>query len=755
MPVLGVYGPNDDRNGVPQMGLATSAFQGMTVGATTLTVQTTQTTQVTVAVGDQRGDGRPDFNYQGRMFYADSVGPETVATGGGTITITGMGFRTGNAVLVNGVAATVKSWTANSIVAVTPTMTTAQASNGAAVDVEVMDRGTGATSTMYGALVYQGSGALPHAMVVVSAPSGNVPVGTAAGTAFAVRVVLADGVTPVAGESVTFQVSAGTATLGACGGVSCTLRTDATGLAQTTVTPGAAGRVTVQAADGSVTEVVTFTGQAAVGSIVILNAPSGTVAGGQSAGAPFLVEVLQADGVTPLYGQTVTFTVAQGSATFDGCNAAQCAATTGGDGLAAMTVTPGAAGPVTLVAADNGVSAQASFTSGGNVDSMALLAAPKTAFVNENAGDFTVQLLKPDGVTPDTTKAVTLSGTAGVVFSTCGTNPCTLATDYAGRSGSTVVIGAVGTYTVQAAYGGLVQRATIVVTARSQTLTVVSTPGNGSLVGVTAGTPFAVRFVDFDGVTPVAGSVLTMAGPAGVTLSACGSNSCNVTTDGNGVATTNVLPLTAGTMALDAVSWPVLVSTSFTAVTGQEQMQVVTQPGNGPIYAGDAETFSVRLMQPDGVTPDAGKNVTFLVTNWSGCGGGSCSVVTDSGGLATISGSAVGAGSVVLQATYGNVTQSVTFTALLRADILKVTSVPASGGFVGAVSGVPFAVRVLLWDGVTAAAGRNVTFLDRGREWRAGRLRRWNDLCAAKRCDGTDFKHGDGNGRRSDQPGGD
>jgi hypothetical protein len=139
------------------------------------------------------------------------------------LTITGMGFRAGNRVLVNGIAAQVQSWSANKLVAVAPSLAVSAASAGTPVDVEVLDSGTGATSTLSGALVYS-SGA-GNAMILVSAPAGIQPTGTAASPNFAVRVVQADGVTPVAGDQVVFSVQAGAAKFGACGARTCTVTT--------------------------------------------------------------------------------------------------------------------------------------------------------------------------------------------------------------------------------------------------------------------------------------------------------------------------------------------------------------------------------------------------------------------------------------------------------------------------------------------------------------------------------------------------
>ncbi len=62
---------------------------------TTLTSQSMQPNQLRMVIADQRGAGRPDFNYQARVLYADSVAPASLPASGGTITITGTGFRTG------------------------------------------------------------------------------------------------------------------------------------------------------------------------------------------------------------------------------------------------------------------------------------------------------------------------------------------------------------------------------------------------------------------------------------------------------------------------------------------------------------------------------------------------------------------------------------------------------------------------------------------------------------------------------------
>ena len=277
------------------------------------------------------------------MFYADEVEPVQVPAAGGTVTITGLGFRAGNAVLVNGAAATATQWTTNTITAKLPAMTAVGAVAGTAVDVEVIDHGTGATTTMYGALRYSASAALPNAMVLVSAPGGTLPAGSAAATPMAVRLVTGDGVTPVVGEPVVFSAGPGTASFAACGGAKCTVTTDATGLASTGVTPLAGGTVTLTATDGSLTQKVSFTAQTQVASLLVLRTPAGTFPVGTPIGTGFVVQVLGSNGA-PLTNHLVTFSVPVGSAIFVGCNAPVCTGTTDAGGITGFFVTPTGAG---------------------------------------------------------------------------------------------------------------------------------------------------------------------------------------------------------------------------------------------------------------------------------------------------------------------------------------------------------------------------------------------------------------------------
>ncbi len=276
LPVIGVWNATDPAGSLPTVAAASQAFSGQTTGMTALTVSNTQPDQLRMVIADQRGDGRPDFNYQARVLYADSVSPATVSASGGTVTISGMGFRPGDAVTVNGVAAAVSSWTSNTIVATVPTLQALGSSTALAADVTVSDLSTGGTTTMTGALNY---GAPRATLSLVTAPSGTVQVGQAAPVAFAVRVVGSDGVTPVVGEAVSFTAVSGSVLFGACGAASCTVATDASGNASTLVTPEAAGSITLQAAGVDGTATAFFTAVVRVQSAVPVQATEYVAAG--------------------------------------------------------------------------------------------------------------------------------------------------------------------------------------------------------------------------------------------------------------------------------------------------------------------------------------------------------------------------------------------------------------------------------------------------------------------------------------------
>jgi hypothetical protein len=252
-PVIGVWNESDPTGTLPTVASESTALNSMVVGMTQLLMPAaTSAGTLRIAIADAFGAGRPDFKYTGRILYASGVWPATVGTAGGQITITGMGFQSSNQVTVNGVGATVLSWTSTQIVAVAPSMAAAGATLGTGVDVVVSDARTGGMTDMQGALTYSTSTA--DQVMLVSAPA-SLETGYVATTPFAVRVYGADGVTPAAGAKVSFVVvgnGGGAAVATGCqSGPGCVVKSDATGLAQTPLMGVAAGSVTVSGTEMS------------------------------------------------------------------------------------------------------------------------------------------------------------------------------------------------------------------------------------------------------------------------------------------------------------------------------------------------------------------------------------------------------------------------------------------------------------------------------------------------------------------------
>jgi hypothetical protein len=154
-PVMGVWNETDATGTLPTIASQAAAMNSMVLGMTQLRMTAAATAATyRIAIADQYGAGRGDFAYTARILYVSGVSPATLSAAGGPITVSGTGFKLGNEVLINGVAATVLSWTSTQIVATAPSMAAVGASSGTAVDVEVSDAGTGGTTDVEGALTY-------------------------------------------------------------------------------------------------------------------------------------------------------------------------------------------------------------------------------------------------------------------------------------------------------------------------------------------------------------------------------------------------------------------------------------------------------------------------------------------------------------------------------------------------------------------------------------------------------------------------
>ncbi len=215
--------PSAQRLSAPRRGL-----NGLADGETWLRVAANGDDVVRIGIADLRGDGRPDYAYNGWILYADSVSPSRLPASGGPITIQGMGFRIADTVLVGGQPALVTSISPNQITAIAPP---AAAGVTGSVDVEVDD-----LPVLYAAAVIPGGVSYDSgngdALTLVTAPNDTVPIGVPIPftvTALGPSLVLAGGVT------IRYAVTSGTASL-ACGLPVCSVTTTGDGRATMSAT---------------------------------------------------------------------------------------------------------------------------------------------------------------------------------------------------------------------------------------------------------------------------------------------------------------------------------------------------------------------------------------------------------------------------------------------------------------------------------------------------------------------------------------
>lgn len=226
MPVLGIW-DGFAAPGTPPVGAA-PGLNGNSTGESWLQVATNGDDTVRLGIGDLRGDGRPDYAYDGWVLYIDRVEPERLPASGGPIAIRGMGFHVVDTVLVGGQPAQVTSISPNEITAIAPPA--AQGVTGS-VDVEVDDAPAYYAIAIASGIISYDSGA-GDALTLVTAPANTVPIGVP--LPFSVTA-LGPALDPAGGVSITYTVSKGTAILG-CGKPSCQLTASGDGRATVNVT---------------------------------------------------------------------------------------------------------------------------------------------------------------------------------------------------------------------------------------------------------------------------------------------------------------------------------------------------------------------------------------------------------------------------------------------------------------------------------------------------------------------------------------
>ncbi len=324
MPALGIWDAFDPV-GAAAVGTA-PGLNGSATGESWLQVTTSVDDVVRLGIADMRGDGRPDYAYNGWVLYADTVEPAILPVSGGPIVIYGMGFRPSDTVTVNGVAAQVTSISPNEITAIAPAAGTGVTGS---VNVEVDDLPIyNASAVIYGGVSYNaGTG---DSLTLVTAPENTVPIGVP--LSFSVTTLNAN-LQPAGGVTVTYTVTSGAATLG-CGQLSCAVTAAGDGSATMTVTATGSALAVVTASLTNGAELQAhFTG----GTPPTLAAltPQLSVAAGASVAWPTQAIVL--NNGTPVGGQAVAWQAAA-----SGIAAATTAAvTTGTSGIATNTLNVG------------------------------------------------------------------------------------------------------------------------------------------------------------------------------------------------------------------------------------------------------------------------------------------------------------------------------------------------------------------------------------------------------------------------------
>ena len=237
--LLGVWNASDP-DGSPAAIATVAPFNGSAAGVSSLGVDAIGNGELLLAVADQRGDGRPDYSYRGRLLYAATVTPAQLPLAGGTIQIAGSGFRPGMTVMLGAqISATVTEITPDLIVATVP----AHAVSSGSLDLIVRDPLTNGTAVIAAGISY--GSADGDTLAITTAPPATLNV--AAEAPFSVRVFGPDQVTPVAGIPVSFSILAGTAVFSDCAAGMCNVLTSGDGYATAMVVPGAVGPIRIEA----------------------------------------------------------------------------------------------------------------------------------------------------------------------------------------------------------------------------------------------------------------------------------------------------------------------------------------------------------------------------------------------------------------------------------------------------------------------------------------------------------------------------
>jgi hypothetical protein len=363
LPSIGVWDAFDPAGAIA-VGAA-PGLNGNAPGETWLRVATNGDDIVRVGISDLRGDGRPDYVYNGWALYADSVSPTHLSVAGGPITIQGMGFRLADTVLVGGQAAQVTSISPNQITAIAPpALQTSGSPVTGSVDVEVDDQ-----PVFYAAAIIPGgvsyNSGTGDALTLVTAPSNTVPIGVPLPfTVTALDPTLAPG----PGVTVIYTVTSGTATL-ACGLPICSVTAGGDGRASINVTAvdGMWSIVTASLTNGS-----SLQAQFAGGTPPVLAALTPQLSLAAGATFTWTVQALVLSNGVPLGNQSVAWQTSPTGISAQGTTAALT--TSSGIAQETLAVGPLAEGQqVSIDACLNGISQCVAFTAFGARPEYAIL----------------------------------------------------------------------------------------------------------------------------------------------------------------------------------------------------------------------------------------------------------------------------------------------------------------------------------------------------------------------------------------------
>jgi hypothetical protein len=399
MPALGLWDTFDAVGSTAAA--AAPGLSGLATGESWLQVSTSGDDVVRLGIADERGDGRPDYTYQGWVLYADTVQPTRLPAAGGAIVIQGMGFRPTDTVEVGGQAALVTSISPNEITAIAPAASTGVTGS---VDVEVDDLPVyTASAVITGGLSYDsGTG---DALTLVTAPMNTVPMGVPEPfTVIALGPASGSNLTPAGGVSVIYTVASGTATLG-CGQKSCTVT--ATGDGRATMNATAVDN-TWSIVTASLTNGSSLQAQFEGGRPPVLASLSPMLSVAAGATVTWTAEALVLNNGLPLSGQTVTWQTTASGISAEKATAllvsSSGSSTTNSSGIAALALTVGPlteGQTVTATACLNGTSQCVTYTANGARPEYATLeavsGASQSLAVSGTPSQITLRVLDMDG----------------------------------------------------------------------------------------------------------------------------------------------------------------------------------------------------------------------------------------------------------------------------------------------------------------------------------------------------------------------